>query len=145
MDHHCPWVNNCVGFHNYKFFVLFLSWTVVLAAFVVACLIDPCFNLSLYGKKQEKDVFLFVVFIIGSVFGIGLGLFAISHYVYISMNQSTIEVMEKKSKRGNIYNLGWRRNYTEIFGDNPLLWVIPVYTSKGDGLTYPTHNNLVFV
>lgn len=79
-----------------------------------------------------------MTFILGAVFGIGLALFAITHYVYISTNQTTIEVMEKKGKRGNIYNLGWRRNFTEIFGDNPLLWFIPVATSKGDGLTYPT-------
>ena len=35
------------------------------------------------------------------------------------------------------YNLGKKQNFRQIFGDRPELWFLPIFSTKGDGFSYP--------
>ena len=53
MDHHCPWINNCVGERNQKYFLQFLFYVGVLAVYSVILVVVSWYMEGLDGLEGK--------------------------------------------------------------------------------------------
>nr|CAB3267904.1 palmitoyltransferase ZDHHC3 [Phallusia mammillata] len=53
MDHHCPWVNNCIGELNQKFFIQFLFYTGVLC--IYAIVLNICGWVWMFSSNRHSN------------------------------------------------------------------------------------------
>lgn len=110
-DHHCPWINNCIGQGNYRHFFLFLLCLSVHMITVFGWSI--LYLLHHKEKLRETNSIIALTLVILIFFLswpiIGLTIF---HTFLISKNRTTNEQMTGKYKTGeNPFNEGCCNNY----------------------------------
>jgi hypothetical protein len=139
MDHHCPWVNNCVGENNQKYFVLFTLYIALISSQslywaiwqFVLCVGDDWQGCSYFSAPATTILLIFLLF--ESI------LFAIFTFVMfgtqmsaICSDQTGIESLKKERQGEGIDS--WK-NLQVVFG-GPFSWrwlnpfVVPFISEK---------------
>jgi len=88
MDHHCPWVGNCVGVHTHKYFWTFLFYAFLGTLQASLCMIG---SKGLDGMMKEGLAYM-MSSIISLAFSLSIGGLLGIHTYMLLKNQTTLEM-----------------------------------------------------
>lgn len=165
MDHHCPWVGNCVGHKNHKFFLLFLIWSTVGLSYELLMFVWRFIDGMMYYSESMNAPTNGIAEYIGTPFSttevvllcmntfitlpVTIAIISLLFYQIscVLANQTSIEDyisgrQQSAARKAGVrapswaYDFGYVSNLRQKLGHNIWFWLIPIDTPVSDGFKW---------
>jgi palmitoyltransferase ZDHHC3/7/25 len=101
MDHHCPWINNCVGERNQKYFLQFLTYVGILALYsivlVLGSWIYPCDDCQVtIAESQTRMLHSVLLLLESALFGLFVIAIMVDQMHAILYDETAVEAVQQR-------------------------------------------------
>lgn len=155
-DHHCVFTGCCVGYHNHRYFVMFLWYLFVGAAYAFwysnffiwsripfefpMSIVKMVFPVAIFflGFDNSADQFYLLLYVVSLVGTLYTGVLCFYHFNLVIKGI----VGNESNKKDFTYDVGWKDNIRDVLGERwYLTWLLPYIKSQlpHDGISW---NNL---
>ncbi|XP_028919527.1 palmitoyltransferase ZDHHC12 isoform X2 [Ornithorhynchus anatinus] len=135
-DHHCPWIENCVGERNHPLFVAYLALQLVVLVWALRLAWSGISFEQPWGAWLRHTGLLFAAFLLLAVFSAVVALLLASHLYLVSCDTTTWEFMSPhrisylRRRSSSPFDRGLLRNLGRFFcGCEAVAWEM-LYTPE---------------
>ena len=142
-DHHCYYLENCVGFYNQGHFVRLLISTSIASSMTLSMIANVLFSVIFKQNAGALQVVLIIANLVVLLpTTITILLLTFSQMKLLLMNLTTIEDIERQDdidlgmQYVNPYDMGYHENVQQILGERWLFWILPTTKMNGNGIDF---------